>query len=72
MPMQRGELPAWVDIGLITLLNLLVALIISGLVVLIIGENPLEAMWIMLKGAIRLVLGEGLWLRARSWRVSRR
>ena len=53
----RGELPTWVDVGLIPLLNLLVALVIAGLVVLIIGENPLEAMWIMLKGAVGSVKG---------------
>ncbi|MGB9142665.1 MAG: ABC transporter permease [Aestuariivirga sp.] len=53
----RGELPAWVDVGLIPLLNLLVALVIAGLVVLIIGENPFEAMWILLKGAVGSVKG---------------
>ena len=42
---------------LIPLLNLLVALVIAGLVVLIIGENPLEAMWIMLQGAVGSVKG---------------
>jgi general nucleoside transport system permease protein len=53
----RGELPTWVDIGLIPLLNLLVALVVAGLVVLIIGENPFEAMWIMLKGAVGSIKG---------------
>ena len=55
----RGELPVWVDLALIPLLNLLFALVISGLVVLIIGENPLEAMWIMLKGAVGSLKGWG-------------
>ena len=55
----RGELPAWVDVALIPLLNLIVALIVAGLVVLIIGENPLEAMWIMLKGAVGSLKGWG-------------
>jgi simple sugar transport system permease protein len=59
MPTHRGELPAWVDVGLIPLLNLAVALIVSGLVVLIIGENPIEAMWIMLKGAVGSIKGWG-------------
>ncbi len=44
---------------MIPLLNLLVALVIAGLVVLIIGENPLEAMWIMLKGAVGSLKGWG-------------
>lgn len=55
----RGDLPVWVDLALIPLLNLLFALVISGLVVLIIGENPLEAMWIMLKGAVGSLKGWG-------------
>ena len=54
---RRGELPAWVDVGLIPIINLFVALVIAGLVVLIIGENPLEAMWIMLQGAVGSVKG---------------
>jgi general nucleoside transport system permease protein len=53
----RGELPRWADVALIPLLNLVVALLISGIVVLIIGENPLEAMWIMLKGAVGSIKG---------------
>ena len=55
----RGELPVWVDVAVIPLLNLLFALVVSGLVVLIIGENPLEAMWIMLKGAVGSLKGWG-------------
>ena len=55
----KGELPTWVDVGLIPLLNLFVALLISGIVVLIIGESPLEAMWIMLKGAVGSIKGWG-------------
>jgi general nucleoside transport system permease protein len=53
----KGEIPAWADVALIPLLNLFVALLISGIVVLIIGENPLEAMWIMLKGAVGSIKG---------------
>ena len=59
MMTSRGELPHWVDMGLIPLVNLAVALLVSGLVVLIIGENPLEAMWIMLKGALGSIKGWG-------------
>jgi simple sugar transport system permease protein len=59
MPTTRGELPAWVNVAVIPLLNLAVALIVSGLVVLVIGENPFEAMWIMLKGAVGSIRGWG-------------
>ena len=57
MASQRGELPTWVDVGLIPLLNLTVALIVAGLVVLIIGENPLQALGIMLNGALGSLKG---------------
>jgi general nucleoside transport system permease protein len=53
----KGEIPTWADVALIPFLNLLVALLISGIVVLIIGESPLEAMWIMLKGAVGSIKG---------------
>ncbi len=53
----RGELPAWVDLGLIPLLNLVVAMIVAGLVVIIIGENPLQALGIMLNGALGSIKG---------------
>ena len=62
MANARGELPAWVDLGLIPLLNLLIALLVAGLVVLIIGESPFEAMWIMLKGAVGSIKGWGFLL----------
>jgi simple sugar transport system permease protein len=57
MASARGELPAWVDIGLIPFLNLVVALLVAGLVVLIIGENPLQALGIMLNGALGSIKG---------------
>lgn len=57
MGRMRGELPAWVDVGLVPLLNLAVALIVAGLVVVIIGENPLKAMNIMLHGALGSIKG---------------
>ena len=59
MASGRTDIPAWVDVGLIPFLNLLVALLVSGVVVLIIGENPLEAMWIMIKGALGSIKGWG-------------
>ncbi len=50
--MARGSrLPAWVDLGLIPLLNLGLAFLVSGLVVVILGENPLEAVKLLIYGA---------------------
>jgi general nucleoside transport system permease protein len=53
----RGELPTWVDVALIPFLNLVVALLVAGLVVVIIGENPFEALGIMLNGALGSIKG---------------
>ena len=44
-------LPRWADVGLIPLINVFAALMVSGIVVAIIGENPFEAMMVMIKGA---------------------
>lgn len=51
-------LPNWITYGLMPLLNLAVAFIISGLVVWLIGENPFEALKLLLIGA--LGRGEGI------------
>jgi len=55
----RGELPVWVDVALIPLLNLVVALVVAGLVVMLIGESPLEALAILLDGALGSLKGWG-------------
>lgn len=47
----QKPLPRWVDIGLIPVINVLVALFVSGIVVALIGENPFVAMLVMVKGA---------------------
>lgn len=55
---MNSSLPRWVDYGLIPLFNLVAAFIVSGLVVLLIGENPLDAVRIMVWGS--LGMGEGI------------
>ena len=45
------RLPAWAEYILIPLLNLALAFGVAGLVVLAIGENPLDAMRVMIEGA---------------------
>ena len=54
---SRGELPTWVDVGLIPALNLLLALAATSIIFLLIGENPFECLWIMLKGAVGSLKG---------------
>jgi len=53
------KMPRWVDIALIPFINLVLALFVSGLVVFYIGENPFEAMSIMLKGSVGSAYGWG-------------
>lgn len=45
------ELPGWLEIGVIPILNILLALICAGLIMLAIGVNPVEAVGIMINGA---------------------
>ncbi|HVW91867.1 MAG TPA: ABC transporter permease [Devosia sp.] len=54
----RRPLPRWADVALLPLLNLLLALIVSGIVIAIIGQNPFEAIRIMAYGAFGY--GEGI------------
>jgi simple sugar transport system permease protein len=51
MAARPGELPAWVNLGLLPLLNLAAAFLVSGLIVLQLGESPLEAVELLLFGA---------------------
>ena len=44
-------LPAWIEVILIPLLNILLALFVAGLIVLAIGVDPVEAMGILIYGA---------------------
>ncbi|WP_137155214.1 ABC transporter permease [Rhizobium sp. FKL33] len=53
-----AKLPNWAEYGLIPLLNLIAAFLISGLVVLFVGENPLRAAELMITGAFGS--GEGV------------
>ena len=58
MSAPLGTLPRWVNYGLLPILNVVVAFAISGLVMLFIGESPLEAVQYMITGA--LGTGEGI------------
>ncbi|PRY93327.1 nucleoside ABC transporter membrane protein [Hasllibacter halocynthiae] len=52
-------MPKWADVLLVPLLNLVLALIVSGAVVAYIGENPFDAMRIMVNGAVGSAYGWG-------------
>ena len=51
MSRSARELPAWIDAGVIPLLNLIAAFFVTGIVILIIGESPVESVEIMFNGA---------------------
>ncbi|MFO1147137.1 MAG: ABC transporter permease [Alsobacter sp.] len=52
------ELPRWVDLVLVPALAVVAAFVVAGIVVLSIGENPLVATYLLLRGA--LGSGEGI------------
>ncbi len=58
MAVPYAKLPGWVDYGLIPLINLFVAFVVAGLVVLLVGESPIRAATLLLKGAFGS--GEGI------------
>ncbi len=51
MSAPYARLPGWADYGLIPLLNLAVAFVVAGLVVLLVGESPFRAAAILVEGA---------------------
>ncbi|RBP81143.1 ABC transporter permease [Marinomonas rhizomae] len=49
--MSQAKVPTWVNIALIPALNIMLAFLVSGLVILAIGENPIEAAGYLIYGA---------------------
>ncbi|OYW99281.1 MAG: sugar ABC transporter permease [Bosea sp. 32-68-6] len=56
------ELPRWADTALVPLVSVAAALAVSGLVVIGIGESPLEATALLLRGALGSAEGIGFTL----------
>jgi simple sugar transport system permease protein len=53
-----AKLPNWAEYGLVPLVNLVIAFLVAGLVVLFAGESPLRAAYLMVYGAFGS--GEGI------------
>ncbi|MGP6086931.1 ABC transporter permease [Antarctobacter jejuensis] len=53
------KMPAWADAVLVPLISILLAAILSALVILAIGENPIEAFKLMVQGALMRSSGWG-------------
>ncbi len=56
---MRAQLPPWADVILLPLLNVVLAFLVGGLIVLAVGQNPLQAVGIMLYGAFGYGAGFG-------------
>jgi ABC-type uncharacterized transport system permease subunit len=54
-----NALPRWADVMLLPVLNVVLAFLVGGLIVLAVGQNPLEAVGIMLYGAFGYGSGFG-------------
>jgi ABC-type uncharacterized transport system permease subunit len=53
------KMPRWADIALVPLINIALALIVAGLVVLAIGQNPFDMAFYLMKGALGSTNGIG-------------
>lgn len=52
MSAQPVELPRWMDVALLPAVNLALALIVAGIVVTLVGFNPLQVLTLLAKGAL--------------------
>ena len=59
MSHQPVELPRWMDIGLLPLVNLGLALLVCALVVAVVGLDPLQVITLLVKGAFGSRAGIG-------------
>lgn len=54
---MNDELPRWVDLGLLPIVNLAMAFAVSALVVVLAGQDPAQALSLLLRGAFGSLLG---------------
>jgi simple sugar transport system permease protein len=47
-----AKLPRWAELGLLPVVNLLAALVLSGLIIRVLGESPIAALKLMVSGAL--------------------
>ena len=51
MSVQSLDLPRWIDLGVLPVFNLLVALLVCGAVVLLVGHDPAQVLALLIQGA---------------------
>ncbi len=56
---QPVELPRWLDVAVLPAVNLAFALLVAGIVVALVGFNPLEVLGLLIKGAFGSQAGIG-------------
>ena len=59
---MKPALPRWADLALIPALNLILAFLIAGLVVISIGEDPVQAVRVLIQGSLGSSYGIGFTL----------
>ena len=52
-----NELPRWIDLVLLPAVNLTVALLVAGIVVLLVGQSPVQVLTLLIKGAFGSRIG---------------
>lgn len=52
-------MPKWADVVLVPLISMMLAFFVAGLIVLAIGENPIDMVYFMVKGALGSTTGIG-------------
>ena len=52
-----NELPRWIDLVVLPALNLTVALLVAGIVVLVVGQSPVQVLTLLVKGAFGSRIG---------------
>jgi general nucleoside transport system permease protein len=52
MSQNARDLPRWVDIGVVPLVNLAIALLAAGIVVALVGQSPIEVISALIQGAL--------------------
>ena len=53
------RLPRWADVALVPLVSLLMAAVISAMVIIAIGQDPWEAITVMVQGSLMSAYGWG-------------
>lgn len=59
MSARPSQLPRWIEIGVLPVINVLMALIVAGLILWTIGANPFDAIAILVEGAFGSGYGWG-------------